>query len=98
MPKAKATLDGVEIAVSDKTVIVEGNHYFPVEDIHMDLLTPHEGLETICHWKGTASYFDIAVNDKKYDGVAFEYKTPSPEAAEIKGRVAFWRDVEVHEG
>ena len=98
MPKAEAKIDDTVIASSENTVLVEGNHYFPIEEVNMELLAAHEGLETVCHWKGTANYYDAVIDGKKYDGVAFEYKDPSEAAKDIKGKIAFWRDVQVHDG
>lgn len=97
MPKAKALVAGEVVAESDKTVLVEGNHYFPKADIDMSKLSPHEGLETVCHWKGTASYFDVNAGGQHLDGAAFEYKAPLEAAAQIKDHVAFWRGVHVEE-
>ncbi|CAL8133707.1 unnamed protein product [Orchesella dallaii] len=50
---------------------------------------------TVCPWKGTAKYYDIVVNGKTNQGAAWYYPDPKPEAAQIKGRVAFWKGVEV---
>ncbi|PSS06551.1 hypothetical protein PHLCEN_2v3609 [Hermanssonia centrifuga] len=36
----KVTVDGTVLAQSDKTVKLEGNHYFPPESCNEDLLTP----------------------------------------------------------
>jgi uncharacterized protein (DUF427 family) len=36
----KAIWNGTVIAESDKTVVVENNHYFPPDSVHMDLLAP----------------------------------------------------------
>lgn len=33
----KVTLDGTTLADSQNTVIVEGNHYFPVDDVKVSL-------------------------------------------------------------
>ena len=35
---AYATFNGQIIAESDDTIVVEGNHYFPVDDVRDDLL------------------------------------------------------------
>ena len=35
----KVTLNGTVLAESDKTVVVEGNHYFPPESVNSDVLT-----------------------------------------------------------
>lgn len=34
----KVTLSGVVIAESDKTIVVEGNHYFPPDAVNTDVL------------------------------------------------------------
>jgi uncharacterized protein (DUF427 family) len=66
-----ATYDGIEIARSDDTVVVEGNHYFPVQDVHDGVLQPSES-HTVCSWKGVASYDDVVVgNQRKHDAAWF---------------------------
>ncbi|MGP3919817.1 DUF427 domain-containing protein [Nonomuraea sp. 10N515B] len=39
----RAVWNGVVIAESERTVRVEGNHYFPKEALNMDLLRPGNG-------------------------------------------------------
>lgn len=85
-----ATWNGQVIAESDRTVVVEGNHYFPPEDVRMELLTRSEA-SSHCPWKGTAGYFDVDGNP----GAAWVYDEPLPAAEEIRGRLAFWKGVEV---
>ncbi len=92
----KAVWNGEIIAESADTVVVEGNHYFPLESIRKDYLRP-SSQETVCPWKGTASYYDLEVGGKNNEGSAWYYPTPKPDAENIKGRVAFWRGVEVVE-
>jgi uncharacterized protein (DUF427 family) len=82
------------IAESNDCVVVEGNQYFPVESVHKEYLQPIDKT-TICPWKGTASYYDVVVNGKRNAGAAWYYADPKPAAAEIKGRVAFWKGVKV---
>lgn len=91
-----ATLDGVTIAASDRTVVVEGNHYFPQADVQMELLHP-TARHSLCFWKGVASYFDVEVNRVSAKGAAWSYPHPSPLARRIKGHIAFWGGVEVHQ-
>jgi len=50
---------------------------------------------TICHWKGTASYFTLDVEGKTNADAAWYYPEPRPLADGIKGRIAFWKDVRV---
>ena len=87
----KATWNGTVLAESDDTVIVEGNHYFPVDAINKEYFKP----STICGWKGQASYWHIEVDGQTNENAAWYYGEPKTEAAQIKGRVAFWRGVQV---
>ncbi len=89
-----AVWNGVVIAESDDTVVVEGNHYFPVESVNADYLKPST-TTTICHWKGTAHYYTVAAGGSESKDAAWYYPTPSDAAAQIKDRIAFWRGVKV---
>lgn len=91
---ATATWNGAVIAESDETVIVEGNHYFPVESVNREYLSESD-THTRCFWKGTASYYDVVVDGESNPDAAFYYPTPSEAAANIKDHVAFWRGVRV---
>ncbi len=90
----KATWNGQVIAESADTVVVEGNHYFPLDSVRRKFFSPSDH-QTTCHWKGKASYYNVRVDGKENPNAAWYYATPLPEAAEITGRVAFWRGVEV---
>ncbi len=89
-----ATVDGVVLAESDKTVVVEGNHYFPPDSINWDYFTTTE-LTTGCPWKGTASYYSISINGNQLDNVAWAYPEPKDAAKEIKDHVAFYPQVSI---
>lgn len=82
------------LAESSETVVVEGNHYFPLESLLPEHFRPSDH-HTQCHWKGTASYYDVVVGEALNANAAWYYAEPLPAAAQIKGRVAFWRGVEV---
>lgn len=90
----KATWNGVILAESDDTVIVEGNHYFPPEALVSDYFEDSD-YHTTCPWKGVASYYDIVVNGQRNRAAAWYYPSPKSAAANICCRVAFWRGVEV---
>jgi uncharacterized protein (DUF427 family) len=90
----KAIWNGEVIAESDKTVMVEGNHYFPREAVKRDFLRD-SSTNTVCGWKGTASYFDIVVHGAVNKDAAWYYPTPKDAAQEIAGHVAFWKGVQV---
>jgi len=90
----KAIWNGAVIAESDDIVKVEGNAYFPADSLKHDL-TRDSDLTSVCPWKGTASYLSLVVDGKTNANAAWYYPEPKPAAAEIKGRVAFWKGVEV---
>lgn len=92
MPKAQ--WNGVTIADSADTVVVEGNHYFPIEAVDMALLKASTKT-TVCGWKGTANYYTIVADGAENQDAAWFYVDPKPAAVEIKGRVAFWRGVKI---
>lgn len=92
----KAILNGTILAKSDDTVVVEGNHYFPRDDIDTAVLRPSETTST-CPWKGAAHYYDLVVDDETLEDGAFFYDAPTEAASEIEHRITFWKDVEVVE-
>jgi uncharacterized protein (DUF427 family) len=89
-----ATYEGTEIARSERTVVVEGNHYFPAEDIVEGILQPSE-THSVCAWKGEASYYDVVVGEQRNHDAAWYYPAPKDAAKEIAGRVAFWKGITV---
>ena len=90
----RATWNGVVVAESDDTVVVEGNHYFPIESVNQSLLMPSD-LQTSCPWKGMASYHSVVVDGKTNTDAAWFYPTPKDAAKEIAGRLAFWKGIKV---
>lgn len=92
----KATWNGTVIAESDKTEVVEGNHYFPHDALKPEFFQESQHTTT-CGWKGLANYYDVVVGDKANANAAWIYKTPSAAAENIKGHVAFWKGVVVSE-
>ncbi|EIL99268.1 hypothetical protein RHOFW104T7_18100 [Rhodanobacter thiooxydans] len=90
----RATWQGSVIAESEHTIVIEGNHYFPPESLRREHLRDST-RHSVCSWKGTASYFDVVVDDEVNPAAAWYYPQPKPEAAEIRGYVAFWHGVTV---
>ncbi len=91
---AKAIWRGTVLAESDKTVIVEGNHYFPPESVHMKYFRGSEH-QSVCPWKGTAGYYNIEVDEQVNENAAWYYPEPSKAAEHIAGFIAFWHGVEI---
>lgn len=91
---ATATWNDTVIAESANTVVVEGNHYFPVQDVRSEYLEDSSHT-SVCPWKGTASYYSLVVDGAENPNAAWYYPEPKPAAEQIRGRIAFWRGVEV---
>ena len=92
----KAVWENKVIAESSNTVVVEGNHYFPVDSVNMEMLR-NSTTHSHCPWKGEASYYDVVVGDEVNADAAWYYPEPKPAAQEITGHVAFWKGVTVSE-
>ena len=90
----KAIWNGVTLAESDNTVVVEGNHYFPIASVDPAVLKP-SSTTSVCGWKGTANYHSVVAGGRENPDACWYYADPKSAAAEIKGRVAFWKGVTV---
>ena len=90
----KATWNGVLIAESTDTVLVEGNHYFPESALKREFIT-FSNHKSSCAWKGQASYYSLVVDGDLNTDAVWYYPDPKPEAEMVRGRVAFWKGVKV---
>ncbi|MDA3954280.1 MAG: DUF427 domain-containing protein [Bacteroidales bacterium] len=90
----KAIWNGKIIAESNDIVNVEGNSYFPIESVKKEFLNNSE-MHSVCPWKGNAFYYSLDVGDKINKDAAWYYPEPKEAAKQIKGRVAFWKGVEI---
>lgn len=90
----KALWNNIVIAESADTVVVEGNHYFPPDSVNAAFLKP-SATTTVCSWKGTANYYTLEVNGGSNPDAAWYYAKPKDAAKEIRGRIAFWKGVQV---
>ncbi len=92
----QASWNGHLVAESDDTVVVEGNHYFPLESVQQDYLRPSP-TTTYCGWKGECSYYHLVVDGQENPDAVWQYADPFPAAEKIRDRVAFWKGVTVSE-
>jgi len=92
----KALWENTVVAESDRTVVIEGNHYFPPESIKREFFQASDTHST-CPWKGRASYYDLRLGAHVNKDAAWYYPEPNEAARPIKGYVAFWRGVKVTE-
>lgn len=96
MPKAVWNGAVIAQAEADDVRIVEGNVYFSPESVDHTYLRESK-TNTVCGWKGTASYYDVVVEGEVNHDAAWYYPSPKPAAEEIAGYVAFWKGVEIEE-
>lgn len=90
----KAIWNGKVIAESRQTVVVEGNHYFPLDSVAREYLVESSTSST-CPWKGAASYYSLNVDGQTNVDAAWYYPNPEPAASQIKNHLAFWRGVQI---
>lgn len=94
----KAFWNGVVLAESDATILIEGNHYFPPLSVNREYF--RESLHTTtCPWKGEAHYYDVIVPEAEpNNNAAWYYPHPQADAtkkvgADFANYVAFWKGV-----
>lgn len=92
----RAVLDGVTVAESDETIVVEGTHYFPPDSISWEHMRSRK-LRSLCPWKGIASYYDVETPSGADKAAAWTYKHPFPWIRKIRDHIAFWGRIEVTE-
>ncbi|PAZ13853.1 hypothetical protein CLM62_20355 [Streptomyces sp. SA15] len=92
----RAVWHGAVLAQAERTVVVEGNHYFPPESLDRAYFTASRA-RSLCFWKGLARYYTITVDDQVNANAAWYYPHPSPLVRRIKNHVAFWNGVTVEE-
>ncbi|MGH8674927.1 MAG: DUF427 domain-containing protein, partial [Burkholderiales bacterium] len=72
----RATWNGTVIAEApvEEVRIVEGNVYFPTGSVDKTYLRESK-TNTVCPWKGTASYYDVVVEGEVNRDAAWYYPT-----------------------
>lgn len=96
MPRATWNDTVLAEASAEQVQRVEGNVYFPADRVHRQYLRASD-THTVCSWKGTASYYDVVVDEQVNRDAAWYYPQPKDAATAIAGHVAFWRGVLVEE-
>lgn len=92
--QAKARWKGVVLAETERPVLLEGNVYFPPEDVRYEHLARTRAW-SLCPWKGVARYYTVRAGAHVSENAAWSYPHPSPLARTIKNHVAFWRGVQI---
>jgi uncharacterized protein (DUF427 family) len=94
---ARAIWNGAVLAETSRPVLLEGNVYFPPQDVQQEYLVKTRAW-SVCPWKGLARYYTVRVGGQVNKNAAWYYPHPSPLARKIKNRVAFWNGVQVDSG
>ena len=91
--RLQVRVDGILLADSTNTLELREygyppRHYFPREDVRMDLLTVSE-TTTYCPFKGHTVYFSLGGRRD----IAWSYEEPVEGMEAIADRVAFYEEV-----
>ena len=89
----KAIWNGVVLAESDDTVVLDGEHYFPEAALNRQYLSFSNHRSS--SWKGQARYHSLLVGGELLPDAVWTYPEPSDAAAQIAGRYAFGKGVTV---
>ncbi len=92
--RVRVLLDATVVAESDRAARVletasPPTIYLPSEDVRTELLQAASG-QTFCEWKGSASYFDVAVDEGRAPRAAWTYEDPKGAYAELRGWLSFY--------
>lgn len=100
-PRAEPTQRHIRVVFNGQTIantthawrVLETSHppvyYIPQSDISMEYLTP-TARNTVCEFKGAASYWTVQVGSKRAENAAWSYETPYEGFEAIKGHIAFY--------
>jgi len=91
--RVQAHVDGASIADSTNTIKLREygyppRHYFPREDVRMDLLT---GSETTTYYPFKGHTVTFSLGERQ--DIAWSYEHPIEGMEAIEGRVAFYKEV-----
>jgi uncharacterized protein (DUF427 family) len=94
--RVRVEFNGEVVADSRETLLVhEQDHepvvYFPLRDVRSEWIEKTEH-ETVCPFKGEASYWSVRVGDEVAENTIWGYEDPFDEVSGLRGYVAFYRD------
>jgi uncharacterized protein (DUF427 family) len=92
--QVEVLVDGTVVASSTRTVVLEETglpprYYFPRGDVHLEYLeaTP---TETVCPFKGQASYWSVTTSGDEHRDVVWAYEQPLDTVSAIAGHLCFY--------
>ncbi len=93
---AKAIWNGEVVAESKKIKEVDGQSYFPPSSMKKEFFKKSY-THFVDQHKGTANFYNIAVNDKVNWNAAWYFPQPTKEIDKIKDYIAFSPAVDIEE-
>ena len=92
----EVSVSGVKVAESDRPVLLEETglptrYYLPREDVRADLLRPTNS-ETVCPFKGQASYWSVELDGDVHDDLVWSYEAPIPQAEGVARLFCFYNE------
>jgi uncharacterized protein (DUF427 family) len=92
----KVSVNGEVVAETERPKILfetglPPRYYIPPEDVREEALVPSD-KETQCPYKGVASYYSVEADGRRVEDLVWYYAEPIPEAAKIKGHLAFFNE------
>jgi uncharacterized protein (DUF427 family) len=91
----KATWRGQVIADSERTVEVDGYHYFPRQSVRTDLLKPSPKTDRDRQCPHGVQFYDVEAGGKRGARAAWSYEAPQGPMAKVGHWFGFWDEVEV---
>jgi uncharacterized protein (DUF427 family) len=93
--RVRIELGGIVIADSTAALrVLETSHpptiYVPPGDIAAGALRPAAGRRSLCEWKGSAQYCDVAGGERVEAAAAWAYAAPVAQYAALQDHVAFY--------
>ena len=89
-------VDGVTVADSHQPRVLfetglPTRYYLPLSDVRMELLRPST-TESHCPYKGSATYWHVAIGDQVHEDLVWIYRTPLPESQKVAGLACFYNE------
>jgi uncharacterized protein (DUF427 family) len=66
--------------------------YLPVDAFSRAALRPSQGRQTMCEWKGQASYLDVVAGGCVAERSAWTYRAPAPQYAQLRDHIALYAE------
>jgi uncharacterized protein (DUF427 family) len=90
----RVVFNGTTIADSNRTLrVLETSHppvyYLPPDDVQLEFFQKSQH-QSICEFKGIASYYTIAVAGKRSADAAWSYEVPMPSFEAIRNHLAIY--------